>query len=171
MAKRKIDLRPRYMQELHRTIDFMGYKVSESGVVFNRYDNQVKPKFYFKDKRIDYVYIDVHYEGTKRRISYHRFVYMAWNKDFAQKDDKNIVVTTIGRRFDYSLKNLIAIPREEHLKIISERNKKFEDDEIAEVVDTYKQVSDYYTQEQFAKKLGISTKTLREYIRRDSSET
>jgi hypothetical protein len=164
--RKKLDLRPQYMQKLHRTVDFMGYKVSESGVVFNKYGRQVKPKFKFKGKRIDYVYIDVHYNNKKQRMSYHRFVYMAWNKDFAEKNDKNFVVTTLGRRFDYDLKNLVALPREEHLNKIAERNKKFEDDEIDEVVDTYNQVSDYYTQEQFAQKLGISARTLREYIRR-----
>ena len=87
MAK-KLDLRPQYIKEINNYTFFMGYKVTQSGVVFNRYDNQVKPKFKFRGKKIDYVYIDIWQGGIKNRISYHRFIYMAWNPDFAKNNDR-----------------------------------------------------------------------------------
>lgn len=164
MAKRKkLDLRPRYMQDLMRRTTFMGYEVTASGVVFNSQGRIIKPKFYFKGKSIDYVYIDVTYNGTKRRISYHRFVYMAWNKDFV--DDPNFVITTIGRRFDYSIDNLKCITRAEHLRDLASAKQALSASEAEEVRATYEQVKDFMTVAALARRLGMTPRTLSRYLR------
>lgn len=147
------------------TTEFMGYKVTASGVVYNSKGRLIKPKFMFKGKRIDYVYIDITYNGVKRRISYHRFIYMAWNKDFI--DDPNVVVTTLRSRFHYNISNLICISREEHIKHLAENARLHTDDEIAEIVETYEAVKDYMTIQQLATRLGMSRATLVQYLRKE----
>lgn len=170
MARKKLDLRPRYIKEVHNYTFYKGYKVTQSGVVFNKYDKIVKPKFRFKGKKIDYVFIDVNYGGWKKRVSYHRFIYMAWNPEFAESDDKNLVVTTIGRRFDYRLNNLKVVTRQEHIEALAVLNASWRKDERAEIVRTYKEIKDVMTQEQFAHRLKISTKTLYRYIKEEENE-
>lgn len=160
----KLDLRPRYMQELNKYTMYMGYKVTEAGVVYNCRDKLVKPKFLFKGKRIDYVYIDVTYEGKKRRISYHRFIYMAFNPDF--EDDPNMVVTTVGRRFDYRLSNLKLMTRQEHLQQLAKQGLSYSEVEQKEVAETYEEIKDYMTKKEYAKRLGISPRTLYSYLKR-----
>lgn len=162
---RKIDVRPRYIQELRNCTFFHGYKVTESGVVFNAKGKQIKPKFALDGKRIDYVFIDVVLNGVRKRISYHRFIYMAWHPEFAKEDDQSLVVTTIGRRFDYRLGNLKVVTRKEHLAELSKHRSPLEEDERREVVKTFAEIKDYMTKKDFAKRLGISTKTLNKYIK------
>lgn len=159
------NLRSRYSKEFNLTTEFMGYTVTASGVVYNSKGKLIKPKFMFKGKRIDYVYIDITYKGVKRRISYHRFIYMAWNKDFV--DDPNVVVTTNRSRFHYNIGNLICISREEHIRNLAERAKLHTDDEIADIVETYEAVKDYMTIQQLANRLGISRATLVQYLRKE----
>jgi hypothetical protein len=162
---KKLDLRPRYMGELRTFTTFHGYKVTESGVVYNSKGRMIKPKFYFKGKRIDYVYLDVKIDGKPRRISYHRFIYMAWNADFAEANDQSLVVTTVGRRFDYRLANLKIVPKQEHLMQLSKNRSCMGTNEQEEVVKTYLEVKDIMTKKEFALRLNISTKTLNKYIR------
>lgn len=167
MAKKaKLDLRPRYIKELMRTIMFMGYKVTESGVVYNSKGNIVKPKFKFKNKRIDYVYIDITYQRKKIRMSYHRFIYLAWNQDKLESLD-GMVITTIGRRFDYRLANLKAITREEHIANLAKNATLHTDAEIDEIASTYRQVVGYITITDFAERVGVSVRTLDKYLRKD----
>jgi hypothetical protein len=167
---KKLDLRPQYIKEINNYTFYLGYKVTQSGVVFNKYDKQVKPKFKFRGKKIDYVYIDIWQGGIKRRISYHRFIYMAWNPEFAETNDRNLVVTTHKSRFDYRLANLKVITREEHIKALALINASWKKDERLEIVKTYNEIKDVMTQEQFAHRLKISTKTLYRYIKEVEDE-
>lgn len=150
---------------------FMGYRVTESGLVFNCKGKLVKPKFYMRGKKIDYVYIDVTCNKKKQRISYHRFIYMAWNPEFAEVNDPNLVVTTIGRRFDYSIKNLKVVTRQEHIEELAKLNSTFTDDEAHEVASTYEEIKDMMTKSEYAKRLQISLTTLNKYLKGDSNGT
>lgn len=147
-----------------RTTSFMGYTVTESGVVYNSKGRLVKPKFYFVGKRIDYVYIDATYNGKKQRISYHRFIYMAWNPEFAAQNNQDLVITTVGRRFDYSLKNLRCITRQEHLQELAKNKAHFDEDDEALIRETYLEIKDVMTKKDYAKRLGISPKTLNKIL-------
>lgn len=161
--KHRLDTRPAYMKELMKDTSFMGYRVTESGVVFNRFGKLIKPKFYMKGKRIDYVYIDVTYNGIKRRISYHRFIYMAWHPDF--EDIPTNVIVPIGRRFDYGVKNLKCISQQEHLQALAKNQIHFSAKDWELIRETYKEVSDMVSQKDFAKRLGITPQTLRKYLK------
>lgn len=145
-----------------RTTSFMGYTVTESGVVYNSKGRLVKPKFHFKGKRIDYVYIDVTCNGKKQRLSYHRFIYMAWNPEFV--NDPDLVITTHGRRFDYSLKNLRCVTRQEHLQELAKNKAHFDEDDEALIRETYLEIKDVMTKKDYAKRLGISPKTLNKIL-------
>ena len=161
MAK-KTDTRSRYIRENLRSVDYMGYRVTESGVVYNAHDKLIKPKFLFKGKKIDYVYIDITFQGKKRRLSYHKFVYMAWNQDFVDSDD--YVITTIGRRFDYRVANLKCITRKEHLENL-QKDLYYSDDEKRMIVEAYLEIKDSITLTEFSKKVNITPKTLSKYIK------
>jgi len=160
-------VRSEFINKHKRTVMYRGYKVSASGVVYNKRGSIIKPKFSFRGKRIDYVFIDICEKGKKTRMSYHRFVYKAWNQDF---DDPEMVITTKGRRFDYSIDNLVAIPRQEHLKNLAEANLLYAGDNYTELMETYNAVKDYMTIEEFAKRLSIHPRTLDNYIRKEKEK-
>lgn len=161
MAK-KLDTRPRYIKENLRSVEYMGYTVTESGIVYNSHGKLIKPKFIFNGKKIDNIYIDITHMGKKRRISYHKFIYMAWNPD--APDSPEYVVTTIGRRHDYSVKNLKLITRKEHLNNVH-KNVHYTDEEKRLIVETYLEIQDTVTMTEFAKKVNITPKTLAKYVR------
>lgn len=165
MNRRKLDIRPQYIKELMRSTPFMGYRVTESGVVYNAHDKLIKPKFYFKGDKIDYVYIDVTYEGKKQRISYHRFIYMAWNPEFAQTNDPSMVITTIGRRFDYSLKNLKCVTKQEHLQELAKSKMHFDEEDAEQIRETYAEIKDVMSKKDYAKRLQVSPHTLNKILK------
>ena len=167
MAK-KPRIRSKVEKDLLRHTWYRGYKVTASGVIYNKHGKIIKPKFYFNKKRIDYVYLDIFENGKRSRISYHRFVYMAWHKDF--KDDPNMVITTLGRRFDYNISNLVCIPREEHLNNVAQSKRLYQGDELKELMETYNMVKDYMTIEEYAQRVGMSSRTLDSYIREEKEK-
>jgi len=167
---KKLDSRPQYIREINNYTFFKGYKVTQSGVVYNKYEKLIKPKFKFRGKKIDSVFIDIWEGGLRKRYAYHRFIYMAWNPEFAATNDPNMVVTTKGNRFDYRLSNLIAVTRQEHIQALIKINESWKKDERIEIVKTYLEIKDVMTQEEFAHRLKISTKTLYRYIKEVENE-
>lgn len=159
-------IRSRKLREHNSYVMYKGYKVYESGVVYGKLGKIIKPKFMLKGKRIDYVYID-YYDNGKKRMSYHRFIYKAFNPTF---DDDNMVITTIGSRFDYRISNLKCISREEHLREVAESAKIYQGDDLKEMLETYELVKDFMTLEEYANRLHISSRTLSNYIRKEKDE-
>lgn len=160
-------IRSKKLREFTRYVMYKGYKVYEGGIVYGKSGRIIKPKFMFKGKRIDYVYIDFYEKGVKKRMSYHRFIYKACNPEF---DDDNMVITTIGGRFDYRLSNLKCITREEHLKEVAKNATIYKGDDLKDMLETYNIVKDYMTLEEYAKRLHISSRTLSNYIRKEKDE-
>lgn len=160
----KPDFRSQYIRELHNYVWYRGYKVTENGIILNQFDKHVKPKFAWKDKRIDYVYIDVVENGKVSRISYIRFVYMAWHPEHREfENDSTYIVRTKRNRFDYKVANLELVTQAEHTYQLRKQNQKFSDEEIKEIIDTYDSVKEHMSISEFAKRIGISRTTFYKY--------
>lgn len=169
MKKPKLDQRPKYMKEHAHHTFFMGYKVTESGMVFNRFNHQLKPKFAYADKEIRDIYIVIRHEGKNKYYPYHRFIYLAWNKDCVDND--NLVVVPIRSKFDYRLCNLKAITKQEQLLILQHDNRAYSKEEASKIVTTFDEVKDIMSKKEFCERLGISTRTFDRYKKENTTCT
>lgn len=160
----KLDSRNSYVKEFTDCVWYRGYRVTRSGYVFNKYNVLVKPKFAWKGKRIDYIYMDINTEGKRKRVSYYQFVFMAWNPELRHLEgNPDYVVRPKDKRFNYHVDGLELIERNQHIQELAEKQWKYSEDERLQIVDTFNQVKDYMTAKDFAKRLGITVETLYAY--------
>lgn len=157
----KLDMRPKYMKEHSSHTYFMGYKVTESGLVFNKYNHQLRPKFAYANKTIRDIYIVIRHEGKNRYYPYHRFIYMAWHPEL--EDNPDLVVVPIKSKFDYRLSNLEVITTQEQLRRLQNDNRAYSKEEARKIVETYEEVKDVMSKKEFCERFGISTRTLDRY--------
>lgn len=157
-------------KDLENRVKFHGLLVTESGYVFRKNGNQVKPKYVMstlKDgsRKVKSVNIEFSMKGKRYYKSYQRFVYAAWNEDFDMDDSRNVVVSITDNQYEFRPSHLKSIPRAEHLENLRQLNMKYSDEERKLIAERYHELKGGITQEKFANHFEISIPTLADIIK------
>lgn len=135
-----------------------GYIVYDNGLVIGKNGQKLNTNYHsFEDE-----------DGNK--LSYSRFVYYAFNRNFDYKDKNKVVIHKNNKKSDFSIKNLCVVSKKEIIQGQKNKNSKLTDEQVDKIRKIYngehqiKNMQSNISYRTLAKMFGVSHSTIQHII-------